>query len=329
MRVVLTVVFLGLAALFTWLLWPAHWPGVRLAVLPVTGYDIAFPPVPFSPADVAEWTGSLPEGHTEILSELQRSATMTGLHDGLQKLLKAPDEVLILYVSAHGVSDAGMPYLLCSDYMREAVGSGATLKVALPGEASGPGEKGRLPLEDVLRQVQQCRSGMKLVLLDCTHIAADPRLGMVVNEFPHLLEGAVRKTADPHLWVLACCRPLEVSHVSYAEKRSLFSQFVTEGLRGLADTNDDRRVDLAEFHAFVRDGVAGAVAQEAAWALTQRPVLFHGGEGVVAKRQRSSSSGSAARAPRSKTRRKAGQTLTLTLSQRERGREAEVRGRAT
>jgi hypothetical protein len=283
LRVLLSAAFLGLAGLFVWLLWPRSWAGVQLAVLPVTGYDIAFPPVPFSYADPSEFAASSPDHRTELLEELQDSANLQRLYDRLQGLVKSPKEVLILYLSAHGVSDGGKPFLLCSDFMREAGGSGATLKVALPGEGSGAEAKGRLPLESVLGQVRLCQAGLKLVLLDCSHIAADPRLGMVVNEFPRLLEGTVKKIDDPSLWVLSCSRPLEVSRVSYAEKRSLFAHFVTQGLRGSADASDEGVVDLAEFYGFVRDGVANAVEQQGGRAETERPMLLHGGEGVVAE----------------------------------------------
>ena len=274
LRILLTLAFLGLAAWFVWLLWPKTWPGVQLAVLPVTGYDIAFAPVPYSPADADEFTASSPGQRTEILGELQDSANLQRLYDRLQGLLKSSNEVLILYVSAHGVSDNGQPYLLCSDFFRE----GAK---ALPGEASDPAAKGRLPLEGVLGQVSKCRAGLKLVLLDCNHLASDPRLGMAVNEFPRLLEDAVKKIDDRALWVLSCSRPLEVSRVSYAEKRSLFAHFVTQGFRGLADADGDGSVNLAEFYAFVRDGVANAVEQQGARAETERPVLLHGGKGIV------------------------------------------------
>ena len=138
-------------------------------------------------------------------------------------------------------------------------------------------------MESVLGQVRLCQAGLKLVLLDCSHIAADPPLGMVVNEFPRLLEGTVKKIDDPSLWVLSCSRPLEVSRVSYAEKRSLFAHFVTQGLRGSADASDEGVVDLAEFYGFVRDGVANAVEQQGGRAETERPMLLHGGEGVVAE----------------------------------------------
>ena len=284
MRVLLTLGFLGLAAWFVWLLWPKTWPGVQLAVLPVTGYDIAFPPVPFSPADAAEFAAASPEGRAEILGELQDSENLQRLSDRLQRLVKSPKDVLILYINAHGVSEGGRPYVLCSDYFRDAPGSGAELKPTRPGDGSDPAAKGRMPLASVLAQVRECRAGLKLVLLDCNHIPANPRLGMVVNDFPRLLEslvGNVKETNDPSLWVLSCSGPLEVSRVSYAEKRSLFAHFVTQGFRGSADAHGDGAVDLAKFYAFVRDGVAGAIEPERAREQTQRPVLLHGGQGVV------------------------------------------------
>jgi len=278
LRVLLSAAFLGLAGLFVWLLWPPSWPGVQLAVLAVTGYDIALPPVPFSYADPDEFRASSPDGRTKTLEELE------GLSGGLVPLI-SPKEVLILYVSAHGVSDGGKPYLLCSDYFRPAPGGaaapGTSAKIALSGDQSDLAARGRLPRKSVLDQVSKCQAKLKLVLLDCNHIASDPRLGMVVNEFPRLLEDAVKQTGDRELWVLSCSGPLEVSRVSYAAKRSLFAHFVTQGLRGSADTSKNGVVDLAEFYAFVRKGVAHAVEQQGARAESERPMLFQGGEGAV------------------------------------------------
>ncbi len=191
----------------------------------------------------------------------------------MQGLLTAPDDVLILYVAAQGVSDEGTPYLLCSDYMRES--GGADMK-SVPPDA---GTKGRMPLDELLGQVQRCRAGTKLVLLDCTHIDADPRLGMVVDEFPRLVAGRSRRSPIGRLWVLACCRPLEVSHVSYSEKRSLFAHFVTDGLqrRGRRQQRSPRRP--VEFHAFVSSGRGGAQRRSGpcsstaakAWSPSRRP----------------------------------------------------------
>lgn len=285
LRVLLSLAFLGLAACFVWLVWPKTYPGVQLAVLRVTGYRVVLAPVPFSSDDVAEFRASSPGQRTEILDQLQRSETLQGLGGALQGLVKSPRDVLILYVSAHGVSDGGKPYLLCSDYFfGEAPGETRSTPVALAGE-SDPAAHGRLSLETVLGQVGKCRAGLKLVLLDCNHIASDPRLGMAVNEFPRLLEGAVQQIDDPALWVLSCSRALEVSRVAYGEKRSrsLFSRFVAEGFRGSADTDGDGTVDLAEFYRFVRDGVADAVQQQGARDESQRPVLLRGGQGFAAE----------------------------------------------
>ncbi len=268
-RVFWSVVLLLLVGLFAWLLWRPSPPAVQLAVLPITGYDIPLAPVPFSPADEAEFNRAFPEPKPVILKNLQESDDVKNrLYDELQRLPALSGVNLILYVSAQGVSGStdAKPYVLCNDYFRS---------------QQGPADRGRCELETILRQVQECQAKTKLVLLDCSHIPSDPRLGMVVNDFPRLVEGAVKKTQDPDLWVLASNGPLEISRISYAKRRSVFAHFVSEGFRGKADRNEDGGVDLAEFYAFIRDRVADHVERQGGGKETQEPLLFHGGQGSV------------------------------------------------
>ena len=117
------------------------------------------------------------------------------------------------------------------------------------------------------------------MILDTGELPADPRAGMVVNEFAQLLEAEVRRVNDPGLWVLMSNGPLEVPHVSRSASRSAFGYFVTEGLAGAADRDGDGVVELHEPVEYVRQGVAGWVDRESSGAETQTPWLLHGGEG--------------------------------------------------
>ncbi len=260
---VLAVALLGLLVWALW--WWIFLPRVHLFVLPIVHYDVlAVPPIPFSSENVAELAAPPPEGlevnSRNVLVGLETTEGIETLSGRVQGVVTRPRDTLIVYVSAHGVSDDGTAYLLCSDYLRKA-------------------ESGRHRLGDLLRQVSDCPAALKLLILDAGWLAGDPRLGMAVNEFPRLLQSEVEKLDDDALWVLAANRPLEIAHASYPMKRSVFGYFVAKALQGAADRDGDRVVDLDELFDFVRGGVAGWVREETGGRQTQTPQLLRGGAG--------------------------------------------------
>ena len=186
---------------------------------------------------------------------------MALLGDRLAGLVTGSKDTLILYVSAHGVSGEGEAYLLCSDFLFH------RRKVA-----------GRYRLGDLLEQIKRCPARLKLLILDDGRIAHDPRLGMIVNEFPRLLESKLQEVEDPSRWVLAARGPLERSHFSQDANRSIFSWFVAEGLSGKADTDGDGMVEMAELFDFARQGVGNWVYQESDTRRRQTVHLFHDGQ---------------------------------------------------
>ena len=93
--------------------------------------------------------------------------------------------VLIVYVDGHGVSDDGVGYLLCRNF-----------------DPTNP-TAGRVPIADLLHHLSEAPVGVKLLVLDAGRIPSDPRLGMLINAFPRILEQEVVKTDDRSLWVLS------------------------------------------------------------------------------------------------------------------------------
>lgn len=270
-RVVTTLLLLVLTGVLLWIIWPRA-QQVHFVALTVVDYDpLVLPPIAFWEEDVQAFASVAPGGAFHDFRELQTSESMPLLRTRLGGILQSRrwwrrGDGLILYISAHGVADRGVPYLLCSDYHR-------------PGVADGDGAAGRYPLGELLRQIAACEAAWKLVLLDTGQHIVDPRSGLPANEFPRLLEQEVRSINDPTLWVLTANRPLQMSHVSYAAGRSMFGHYVTEGLRGAADGNRDRAVSLAELDYFVRNGVAAWVRWDVGTPAAQVPWLLHADEG--------------------------------------------------
>lgn len=138
-------------------------------------------------------------------------------------------------------------------------------------------DEGQSRLDEILQQISRSEAAVKLLIVDAGRFERDPSLGMVVNEFPRLLEQAVATTGDTSLWVLSSNRPLEVSHISRAMERSVFGWFVVYGLNGAADFNHDRQIDLDELSRFVTAEVSGFVQQTTGGSQSQIPTLLWGG----------------------------------------------------
>jgi len=267
-RVLMTLLAVGLIAAMAGLLW--WWvflPSVHVVCLPVVEYDaLAVAPIPFSAENTDGLRGTWVRREATVLDGLGTSRGMATLANRLQGIVSRPKDTLILYLSVHGVSYDGTAYVLCSDYPRKGY--------------LAEGETGRYPLTDLLDQVKQCPAAVKLLMLDAGHLDADPRLGMLVNEFPRLLADAVESTDDPALWVITANGSMETSHTSHAWQQSVFAHYLAEGLRGGADRNDDGTVELDELFHFVRSSVVAWVKHQTRGRESQTPMLLAGGQGI-------------------------------------------------
>ena len=267
-RIVTTGVLLGLVALFGWLVFrPLYHPNARAAFLSGADYHVLrAPPATFALEDadglkplasVLVSRGS--DAPPALLSALSDPSALRTLAADLTDLTPQSDGVLIVYVIAHGVSDDGTAYLLCRNF-----------------DPTNP-SAGRVPLADFLKQVKETPAAVKLILLDAGRIPSDPRLGMLVNEFPRLLEREVRQTGDENLWVLSANAAFQRSHVSWSLERSVFGFFAARGLQGAADLNGDRVVDLNELYRYVAANTAAWVREATGGNELQTPVLLWGG----------------------------------------------------
>lgn len=270
-RLFVTALFVLLIGLLVWVL-SGFWSRTSLLVsLPIVHQaDLGVPPVAYWAEDTRAFLDLAPASARD-LDNLDTYGAISTLEDRLRaELARAGGFVqprLIVQIAGQGVSDDGQAWLLCSDY-------------------SPQKQENRYHIGDLLRAVSKCPAQRKIVILDASHILADPRLGMVINEFPRLLEDEVRGIPDPDLWVLASCSPGEISQACRSGQRSVFGGLVTQGLHGAADANADGVVDLDELFHYVRNGAAawGRAAGDpnSEPTQTQTPRLLQGGKGAVA-----------------------------------------------
>ncbi len=264
------VALVGLLGVFAWLVFrPLYYSNAQIVFLSAGGYHpLRAPPATFAieQLDALRSLGPVlardeSEPGPVVGKGLMEAspATMRTMAPVLRDATPEGESVLIVYIDAHGVSDDGTAYLLCRNF-----------------DPTNPAA-GRYALGDLLAQVQDSPAAVKLLVLDAGRIPCDPRLGMLVNEFPRLLAAAVHATNDPSLWVLSSSADFQRSHDSSGLEQSIFGFFVAQGLHGAADLNGDHTINIDELHRYVAANTSAWVRQSSGGHESQTPVLLWGG----------------------------------------------------
>ncbi len=270
-RIGITLLATALAACLLWLLVrPLLHPRTHLVLLTgsVTGNnDPGQVPADFVLEDFRELIklrgvlhrSILDDGGPLILGSLQNQDEMQHLADRMNERLSGRNDVVILYVSAHGFTQDGDAWLLASG--------------ADPHSPLG----GRYRLASLLAQLRECQAETKVLLLDSGRLEYDPLRGLVENDFPTRLTEQVEQLGDPSLWVLVSHSDGERSQLSPSWRRSVFGNYVASGLAGAADANQDQSVDVAELAQFLSTSVSSYVRQTTGGNASQTPQVAWGG----------------------------------------------------
>ena len=155
---------------------------------------------------------------------------------------KAPDDLLLLYFSGHGVlNDEGHLYLAVNETERD------LLSVT------------SIPAKFLTEEMDRSRSRRQVLILDCCYGGAFARgtksetksKAITQNTFEGIGFGRVVLTASDatqYAW--------EGSEIIGQTQNSLFTHYLIQGLKtGLADKNDDGFVGLSEFYEYVYEQV--------------------------------------------------------------------------
>jgi hypothetical protein len=278
--IALGIVLLALLILLAWHLWPTAVPFAKFFALPIAAYDnVALPPIAFIDEDAAALLALDPR------NDAKPGETRVTLDD-LERKLKGlgQDDVLILYVAGHGTAEGtGKSEQAC--LLREHYNVDLDSPKAKRDRSDV--EKNIKELLELLADKKRCPPQLKLLILDADHIAYDPRLGIIANDFSRVVEKEVAAVPDPSLWVLLPNSPSETPLHCEPVKRSVFSYYMTKGLAGDADgyprKGKDNLIDLEELVNYVNSGVS----QYAGGGQTTQSIrLLHGGEeGPVAPKQ--------------------------------------------
>ncbi|MCH8042094.1 MAG: carboxypeptidase regulatory-like domain-containing protein [Planctomycetes bacterium] len=260
-------------------------PRTHFAALTIQQYtDVAVPPLALSKAD-GDYVGEALGNSTSRWNDLRDSDHIDVL-ERLKKLELKQDDVLVLYVRTHGVSDYDQPppkpdatEEFQSESSAWADAPDKRSAFLLCGNFVAGTDEGRYPLSELLDVMTSCQASVKLLLLDPGSIGTDPRFGMMINEFSRVIEKDVKATADPELWVLLPNGVLQTgSRGLPARSRSPFAEALGDAFADLDNTavvDGNKAIALSELCRYLLERSQG-------WSEGGVPlVLINGARGRI------------------------------------------------
>jgi hypothetical protein len=146
-----------------------------------------------------------------------------------------PDDLLLFYYSGHGDEMKGESYLVAHDGQRLVLDDTA------------------VPVSRVKEIMESARARAKVILLDACHSGADiggkgarPMSAEFIRRVFEEAEG---------LAILASCKQGQLSYQWQENKRSVFTHFLLEALKGDADRDEKGFVSVQDASRHVTDGV--------------------------------------------------------------------------
>ena len=129
------------------------------------------------------------------------------------------------------------------------------------------------PVLDIVSYVNEfVSSSRKVLILDSGRIRENWPVGILHNGFADALQVALQEKPVDRLFVLNSTRLDQRAHAAPELGGSVFAWFVAAGLRGAADTNQDKRVKLQELYEYLQNHVDSWVNQNR--SERQRPLLI-------------------------------------------------------
>jgi tetratricopeptide (TPR) repeat protein len=182
----------------------------------------------------------------------------------LQTLLSLcePPDTMLVALAGHGVQFQGE----AENYF-------------CPADANIEDKSTLVPLGEVYRELERCKAGFKLLLVDACR--DDPRLGSARAGNGPKIEDVVRlKRMPPPGGVAAffSCAEGERAFEHRALKHGVFFHFVIEGLRGKA-SDQKGQVDLPDLEKYVKREVKAFVYEK--YGVTQRPEIMNKTQDLV------------------------------------------------
>lgn len=169
--------------------------------------------------------GAVPDDHIRIL--IDESAVASNIYKGLDEIIAmaGPEDRVLVYLAGHGLQGFYVP-------------------------TDSDGYHHRLDYDDIKERLSLCEAKQKLVIADACYsgslLAAKTPIMESVDLFYKKLSDSGGGTA-----FLLSSKSEEYSLESQGLRQGIFSHYLIEGLKGNADQNADRMVNLDELYKYV------------------------------------------------------------------------------
>jgi len=173
--------------------------------------------------------GALDDDHIKIL--VDEEATLGNIKRVTSQVFgqAGPNDLIMLYFSGHGVPGAFLPY----DF--------------------GGGSINQLLHEEIMAILRRSNAKHKLCIADACHSGSmfAAKGGRPREDITRELYSKLYKSS-PSTALIVSSKSNETSVESSGLRQGVFSHFLIRGLKGEADANRDRYVDVTELYQFVR-----------------------------------------------------------------------------
>ena len=169
--------------------------------------------------------GAIPDDHIRIL--IDESAIAENIYKGLDDItsMAGPDDMVLVYLAGHGLQGYYVP-------------------------TNSDGYHNRVGYDDIKERLSFCQARQKLVIADACYsgslLAAKTPFMESVDLFYKKLSASGGGTA-----FLLSSKSEEYSLESQGLRQGIFSHYLIQGLKGKADTDGDKLVNLDELYKYV------------------------------------------------------------------------------
>lgn len=291
----LAVAIIGAAVVVGILVAPLfRWQTAAISLL-IDQYELGtIEPVPYGNEDRAAFDAALagrlgtPLG-SQVLN-LTGLESATGLRESLLPRMKRldvrPKDVMIAYIRGQAI--VAPPTLLTEgDATPDRLAGRACF---LAGDLTISGQRPRelVPVRDVIEAIGAAPSYTTLHVVDLGDVAWEPRLGVLANVVPRVLDedfAAPQRDASYHNYVLGSHDLFQQSSVTTDGGRTYFSRAVELGLAGEADEqpwgDGDGMIELHEIVPYAKAWTSEWVRRASNGRAVQTPVLWKLGVGRI------------------------------------------------
>lgn len=185
--------------------------------------------------------GAVPEDKVKVL--IDDSATKSNILLAMDELFSKADanDVVFLYISGHGLEGSFIP----SDFN---------------------GYSNNIPYTEITKIIDKSEAKSKICIADACHsgslVTAKTPFQASLDDYYQVLGQSAGGTA-----LMMSSAASEVSLEYSGLRQGVFSHYLLKGMKGGADTNGDKIVNVSELFAYISKGVASYTAQK------QTPVL--------------------------------------------------------